>query len=565
MSSAPVGVAAQDGHADWWRHAVVYQVYPRSFADSDGDGIGDLRGVTSRVPYLSALGVDAVWLNPFYPSALADGGYDVDDYCDVDPRLGTLADFDALVTALHAVGIRVIVDVVPNHSSNAHEWFRAALAAGPGSRERARYLFRDGRGEHGELPPNDWPSIFAPSAWTRTTDADGTPGQWYLHIFAPEQPDWNWDHPDVQQAFVATLRFWADRGVDGFRVDAAHLLKKDLTEPYAEIESLRDVDGFPTDGSHPLLDRDDVHEVYRSWRAVLDEYSPPRIAVAEAAVRPTRRALYTRPDELHQAFDFDLLEASWSARSMRETITRCLAGAALAGSSPTWTLSNHDTVRHASRFGFPAGTGLNADLLNSWLLSGGTVPPCDREAGLRRARAAALLMLALPGSAYLFQGEELGLPEVADLPEDVLQDPQWFRYAGEFKGRDGCRVPLPWQASGPSFGFGPGGSHLPMPAWFAEYCVERQDGVPGSTLDLYRAAVAVRRTLRPQSDVLTWHDGPDDVVWFERHGGWHALTNVGDRPVPLPPGEVLLASGPTPVGTLPGETSVWLREPGPGG
>ncbi len=545
---------------NWWRQAVVYQVYPRSFADSDGDGLGDLKGVTSRVPYLRDLGIDAVWLSPFYPSALADGGYDVDDYRDVDPRLGTLADFDVMVSTLHEAGIRILVDIVANHSSNAHEWFRAALAAEVGSPERGRYIFRDGRGEHGELPPNDWPSHFGPSAWTRTLNPDGSPGQWYLHLFAPEQPDWNWDSPEVAADFITTLRFWADRGVDGFRIDAAHLLKKDLTEPYRPVPTIGVVADYPSDGSHPLADRDDIHEIYRSWRVVFDEYAPPRVAIAETAAGAERRALYARPDELGQAFDFDLLDTPWDARAMRATITKCLDGARLSGSTPTWTLSNHDIVRHPSRFALPPETDLNA-----WLLSGGTDPVPDLDQGRRRARAAVMLLLALPGSTYLYQGEELGLPEVADLPAEVLQDPQWFRYSGARKGRDGCRVPIPWTTSGPSFGFGSADAHLPMPSWFSEYAVERQAVEPGSMLELYRRALRLRRDLQT-TETLTWHDGTghdgtDGVVWFSRANGWHNVTNLTTDPVALPAGEIILASGPVEHGKLAGDTSVWLRTP----
>ena len=539
--------------ANWWRQAVVYQIYPRSFADSGGDGIGDLNGITSRVPYLQQLGVDAVWLSPFYPSALADGGYDVDDYRNVDPRLGTLADFDTLVNALHTADIRILVDIVANHSSNAHEWFRAALASHVGSPERHRYIFRDGRGQHGELPPNDWPSHFGPSAWTRTTNPDGTPGQWYLHLFAPEQPDLNWDSPDVAADFITTLRFWADRGVDGFRIDAAHLLKKDLSEPYRPVPTIGIVADYPADGSHPLVDRDDIHDIYRSWRTVFDEYSPPRVAVAETAAGPTRRALYARPDELGQAFDFDLLDTPWSAEAWRETISKCLDGAAISGSMPTWTLSNHDIVRHASRFALPADTDLN-----DWLLTDGTDPSPDVARGLRRARAAAMLMLSLPGSTYLYQGEELGLPEVADLPASALQDPQWFRYGGTRKGRDGCRVPIPWTATGSSFGFGPAGSHLPMPAWFADYAVARQVGAPQSTLEFYRTALRLRRELLA-GETLTWQAGADGVVSFSRDNGWHSVTNFGTEPITLPTGQIILASGPVVGGELPGETAVWLR------
>lgn len=542
-----------ENEASWWRQAVVYEVYPRSFADSNGDGLGDLPGVTSRVPYLAALGVDAIWLSPFYPSALADGGYDVDDYRDVDPRLGTLADFDTLTGALHAAGMRIIVDIVANHSSNAHAWFTDALAAGPGSRERDRYIFRDGRGDNGVLPPNDWPSHFGPTAWTRVADAEGTPGQWYLHLFAPEQPDLNWDDPDVNGDFLTTLRFWADRGVDGFRIDAAHLLKKDLSEPYRPVPTIGIVEDYPDDGSHPLVDRDDVHDVYRAWRGVFDNYTPPRAAVAETAVSAVRRARYAAPEGLGQAFNFDLVVTPWSAREFATTIATGLDVARDSGSTSTWTLSSHDGVRYASRLGLPDDTDLN-----QWLLSDGTDPVVDADQGLRRARAAALLMLALPGSTYLFQGEELGLPEVADLPPDALQDPMWLRDGGARKGRDGCRVPIPWTTHGPSFGFGSAGSHLPMPAWFAQFAVERQDATPGSTLELYRTALRLRRRMLT-TETLTWRQGPDDVLWFSRDNGWNSFTNFGREPVALPPGQVLLSSERFAGQAVPGEATVWFR------
>ena len=218
--------------ARWWREAVIYEVYVRSFADSDGTGVGDLRGITSRLPQLAELGIDAVWLTPFYRSPMADGGYDVADYEDVDPTLGTLADFDVLLTSAHDVGLKVIVDLVPNHTSDRHAWFQAALAAGPGSPERARYIFRDGRGPDGNEPPADWYANFGGSAWTQVAD-----GQWYLHMFAPEQPDLDWSNPVVGEAFESILRFWLDRGVDGFRIDVAHGMAKKLTEPFGSTEA----------------------------------------------------------------------------------------------------------------------------------------------------------------------------------------------------------------------------------------------------------------------------------------------------------------------------------------
>ncbi len=283
---------------NWWRQAAVYQIYPRSFSDSNGDGLGDIKGITAKVPYLKELGIDAVWLSPFYPSALADGGYDVDDYRDVDPKLGTLADFDEMAKALHAAGIKLIADIVPNHSSNRHEWFKEALASPKGSAARERYIFRDGKGPNGEFPPSDWDSVFGGPAWERITEPDGTPGQWYMHIFAKEQPDLNWSSREVRDDFLKTLRFWSDRGVDGFRVDVAHALTKDLTEPLLSKLELSaantGTDGFD-DGSHPFWDRDDVHDIYVEWREVFNEYNPPRTAVAEAWVHATRRARYASP------------------------------------------------------------------------------------------------------------------------------------------------------------------------------------------------------------------------------------------------------------------------------
>ncbi|WP_030319988.1 glycoside hydrolase family 13 protein [Streptomyces sp. NRRL B-3229] len=539
---------------DWWRQAVVYQVYPRSFADADGDGLGDIRGVTERLGHLAALGADALWLSPFYPSELADGGYDVADYRDVDPRLGSLDDFDAMVAEAHRLGLKVIVDLVPNHTSRRHVWFEEALAAAPGSAARARYVFRDGRGAHGELPPTDWQSVFGGSAWQRVPD-----GQWYLHLFAPEQPDLDWSHEEVREDFRTTLRFWSDRGVDGFRVDVAHALVKDLTEPLRDLGDLPGVaeealDRLPP-GSHPYWDRDEVHEIYRDWRTILDSYTPPRTAVAEAWVPGARRALYARADELGQAFNFEYLQTPWDADALRQVITDSLATARAAHASATWVLSNHDVVRHASRLVLPPGTDENA-----WLLAGGQAPAIDLAQGLRRARAATLLMLALPGSSYVYQGEELGLPEVADLPFEVLQDPIWEQTGRVRKGRDGCRVPLPWTTTGPSYGFGAGGAWLPQPEWFAEYAVEAQNGTEGSTLELYRTALRLRRKLL-QGEDLTWADtAPAGVLDFVRHEGWRCVTNLSETAVPLPEGEVLLASSPLGNGLLGPDTTVWLGQ-----
>ncbi|WP_186760556.1 glycoside hydrolase family 13 protein [Arthrobacter alpinus] len=557
-----------DSHdASWWRQAAVYQIYPRSFADSNGDGMGDLPGVTARMDYLSALGMDAIWLSPFYPSALADGGYDVDDYRNVDPRLGSLDDFDAMVSAAHAAGIRVIVDVVPNHSSNLHAWFTAALAAAPGSPERARYHFLEGLGENGELPPSDWPSHFGGPAWTRVVEQAGphagSPGQWYLHLFASEQPDFNWDNPEVREDFHTTLRFWADRGVDGFRVDVAHGLAKDMTLP---LRSKPELQILVDDGSDPLFDRDAVHEIFAGWRSVLNEYHPPKAAVAEAWVPFTSRRLkYARPTELGQAFNFDLLQAPFSAVEFRTVAQKCLTEAEASGASSTWVFSNHDVIRHPSRYAMPDGSTL-ADL-EAWLLADGAAPVPDLARGLRRARAATLFMLGLPGSAYLYQGEELGLFEVADLPASALADPTWFRTNHQVKGRDGCRVPLPWSAAAENFGFG-GSPWLPQPAWFGEHAADVQDGVAGSTLEMYRAALKLRRALQTV-ETLEWLSAPaSDMVHYRRPNGWEVLTNFAPVAAALPtgvaPAKVVLRSGDpaagkgTAEGTIPAETTLWL-------
>ncbi|MFW6187775.1 MAG: alpha-amylase family glycosyl hydrolase [Actinomycetota bacterium] len=555
---------------DWWRQATVYQIYPRSFYDADGDGLGDIAGITAKVPYLAGLGVDAVWLSPFYPSALADGGYDVDNYRDVDPRLGTLAAFDEMTAALHEAGIKLIVDIVPNHSSDRHEWFRAALASPAGSAARDRYVFRDGLGPDGDLPPSDWRSQFGGPAWERITEPDDTPGQWYLHLFAKEQPDFNWDNEEVGEDFLTTLRFWSDRGVDGFRVDVAHGLTKHLPETLPNWVELPPEDSGC--GTHLFWDRDEVHEIYAQWRSVFDEYDPPRTAVAEAWVHPDRRARYANPEGLGQAFNFDLLTADFDAGQFRSIITKNLAEAADTGASSTWVFSNHDVVRHPTRYGLPTRQHADGPIGKrgfpvhepdrgpgkDWLLAGAPVRLLDRELGLRRARAATLFMLALPGSAYLYQGEELGLHEVTEIPDEERQDPAFFRNPGLDIGRDGCRVPLPWSPDGAAYGFSATGSHLPQPEWFRDVAAEAQDGDPDSTLNLYRAALALRGRLQGPEE-LEWVDETDpQIVHFIRPGGWHSVTNFGDAPVPLSAGEVLLSSAPLEGGELPASTTVWL-------
>ncbi|GAA5034441.1 glycoside hydrolase family 13 protein [Microbacterium fluvii] len=552
--TSPAAAPSRPG-AEWWRTAVIYQIYPRSFADSNGDGIGDLPGITAHLGDLEQLGVDAIWLSPFYSSPQRDAGYDVADYCDVDPLFGTLDDFDRMLAAAHARSIRVIVDLVPNHSSDQHVWFQAALAAAPGSPERGRYMFRDGAGEHGELPPNNWESVFGGPAWTRTTEPDGTPGQWYLHLFDSSQPDFDWSNPEVQAEFRGILRFWLDRGVDGFRVDVAHgLVKTDgLPDHLPEV----DADSMGGQDEAPYWGQEGVHEIYRDWNRVLAEYDGDRALCAEAWL-PTvdRTAMWVRSDEMHQAFNFPYLMTQWHAPELREVISESLRAFPAVGAPATWVLSNHDVVRHASRLALtaenPQGHGIGP------LSVGKPIP----EVGLRRGRAATTLMLALPGSAYLYQGEELGLPEVVELDDDVRQDPTWFRTDGERYGRDGCRVPIPWTADAPGYGFSPtGASWLPQPDEWARLARDVEAADPDSTLSLYRALLAARRALGLGAGALEWLDGyGDDVIAF-RNGDVVVIANVGADAVALPSGDVLVSSAPLDGASLPADTTVWLSLP----
>ncbi|WP_461164448.1 glycoside hydrolase family 13 protein [Arthrobacter sp. R4-81] len=534
---------------DWWRNAVVYQIYPRSFADSNADGIGDLGGVLDRLPYLSSLGIDAIWLSPFYPSPLADGGYDVSDYQNVDPRLGTLTDFDKVVAAAHGLGIKIIVDVVPNHTSDQHPWFQEALAASPGSPARDRYIFRSGTGPDGTNPPSNWVSHFGGPAWERLAD-----GQWYCHLFAKEQPDLNWGNDEVREYFKDTLRFWADRGVDGFRIDVAHSLAKDLSHPLRDQPNLDRL--LPLDGTDPLYDREEVHTIYEEWRQVFNEYDPPRMAVAETWSPANERTyLYARPTELGQVFDFSLLKSAWNRDRFMTAISQAVAGHNGAGGGLTWVLSSHDVPRHASRLALPEDTDPD-----EWLISDGRHPMLDSQLGLDRARAATLMMLALPGSPYLYQGEELGLPEVPDIPHEALQDPVWHRTNHTLKGRDGARVPLPWKRNGSSYGFGDGGAWLPQPQHFAELSVEAQDGESGSTLEMYRRALRLRRQHAGLSGTkMNWADVPDGILAFDRGAGLRCVVNFSHEPYPLPEqAKILIASGSINDRKLAPNQAVWI-------
>ncbi|MBF6427248.1 glycoside hydrolase family 13 protein [Nocardia cyriacigeorgica] len=516
----------------WWETAVFYQVYPRSFADSDGDGVGDLGGLRARLDYLERLGVDALWICPVMRSPMADGGYDVADPRDIDPLFGGMPAFDALIAAAHARDIKITMDLVPNHTSDAHPWFRAALAAAPGSPERGRYIFRDGRGPDGALPPNNWPSIFGGPAWTRVVEADGRPGQWYLHLFAAEQPDLNWDNPEVAADFEQTLRFWLDRGVDGFRIDVAHGM--------AKPDGLPDMEHVDTrmlihDDSDPRFNNPGVHDIHRRIRRVLDDY-PHAVSIGEVWVDDNVRfGEYVRPDELHLAFNFRLAETPFEADAIRHAVENSLLAVAPVGATPTWTLSNHDIEREVTRYG------------------GG-------DLGLARARAMILVELALPGAVFIYNGAELGLPNVDDLPDEVLQDPVWERTGHTERGRDGCRVPIPWEGTAPPFGFTTAaGSWLPIPAAWAELTVAAQLDRSGSTVELYRDAIELRHK-RPEFDGagLEWLPAPAGVLMFRRPGGLICVLNSSAAAIELPAGEAILVSAPLADGMLPPDSAAWL-------
>ena len=544
--------------SEWWRSAVIYQVYPRSFADSNGDGMGDLPGITSRMNSLASLGIDAIWLSPFMRSPQKDAGYDVSDYTDVDPLFGTLEDFDAMVSAAHAAGIRVLVDLVPNHTSSQHRWFQAAIAAAEGSAEREFYHFKDGRGESGELPPNNWLSLFGGPAWTRTTNPDGTPGQWYCHLFDSSQPDLNWENPLVQEAFEDILRFWLDRDVDGFRVDQPHAMGKAPGLPdHPDIERAGAgfIEGEP---SPPMWFQESVHPIFRRWREILDSYDGERAMCGEAYVLPLSfMALWVRPDEFHQTFNFRFLDSEWQPQIIFDSINESFLAFDAVGAPSTWVLSNHDVIRHATRMGGVKGRPTASDGI------GPNSPQPDRELGLRRARAATLFTLALPGSMYLYQGEELGLPEHTTLADEFRQDPTFYRTGGARVGRDGCRVPLPWEAGvGEANGFNQTGkAWLPQPDIYAEYSRDLQEGIEGSTLELYKLAIRLRKELKLGDGSFEWiPEFTNENALGYKNRELLVIHNFGSEPLQLPELQIIASSqnGLTLGATLSADQTVWL-------
>jgi alpha-glucosidase len=540
----------------WWRDAVIYQIYPRSFADGDGDGMGDLAGITARMGYLADLGIDALWLSPVFASPQVDHGYDISDYRDIDPLFGSLEDMDELIATAHSYGIRVTLDFVPNHTSDQHPWFTAAIAAGRGSAERARYLFADGRGPNGDEPPNNWKSVFGGPSWTRVTEPDGSPGQWYYHLFAGEQPDLNWRNPEVLEEFASVLRFWMDRGADGFRIDVSDALIKDDTWP-------------DTATGDPIIPKDDsspVHEVYREFRRVMDAYPGDRMAVIETGAEDDIVALFIRPDEMHLAFNFRFVHAGFEGTRLREAIDSSLAANAGVGAPTTWVTDNHDTPRSVTRL------GQNATLAGAYVpgtMATKVYQEADVELGTRRARALALVLLALPGAAYIYNGQELGLPNVDDLPDEALQDPIWERSGHTVRGRDGCRIPIPW-TTGANLGFTKARAKpwLPIPKQWADLSVAAQHASADSMLTLYRRALRARRESPALGrGSLRWVSRPeeaDDLLVFDlaaESTTVRVVLNLSGAAVDLPEGELLLASQPVVSGQLPAISAAWVARP----
>ncbi|MCL2804044.1 MAG: glycoside hydrolase family 13 protein [Micrococcales bacterium] len=517
--------------APWWHNAVVYQVYLRSFRDSDGDGIGDLEGLRQGLETIADPGVDAIWINPCYVSPQHDHGYDVANYRQVDPAYGTNDDLRAVIGQAHQLGLKVLLDLVPNHCSDQHVWFQQAINSPAGSPERARFHFRD--------QPNNWQSVFGGPAWSRAA-ADPT-GQWYLHLFDSTQPDFNWANPEVAREFADVLGFWFDAGADGFRIDVAHGL--------AKASGLPD---WPCSGGHPgapdahqvAWDQPPVHAIYTGWRQIARRYRPERYLVGEVWVTSYQaQAAYTRRDELHQTFDFDLLIKPWDAAEVRDGIGQYLA----KGEAAALVASNHDVHRPATRFGLLDQTAGPP----SWDLAAGArrVGPVDQALGRRRALAMTGLLLALPGTIYLYQGDELGLPEVLDLPPAARQDPIWRRSGGADLGRDGCRVPLPWTAKGTNFGFSPSGGlapWLPQPASFGALARDVQEADPESHLGINRRLLRCRRIVFGAERSIGWLESPDAGLLAFTRGAGVCVVNFGDEPVRLPHqwplGEVAVAT-----------------------
>ena len=547
MSESSNFLTSNNPAAEWWRTSVIYQIYPRSFADADGDGLGDLEGITSRLDSLASLGIDAIWFSPFFKSPQKDAGYDISDYRQIDPIFGTNDDFYVLLAKAKSLGIRIIVDIVPNHTSDQHAWFQAALKSPAGSVERGYYHFKDGKGENGELPPNNWQSIFGGPAWSRITEADGSAGQWYLHLFDSSQPDLNWENPAIADEFDEILRFWLKKGVDGFRVDVAHGMVKRAGLPDTTIydENLRErpisnLTMQEAEEAVPYWGQPGVHDAIRRFRRVIDEFDD-RAMCAEASMSPLPRlAMWVRPDEYHQSFNFDYMHGDYEPAAIKKIITDSIVEYGKVGASSTWVMSNHDGIRHATRLGIAAeNTPRPGDGIHP------TDPAPDEALGLRRARAATAFMLGLPGSSYLYQGEELGLPEAWQLEGKYRQDPTYARTNGERIGRDGCRVPLPWEAGvGAANGFNTTGeSWLPQPANYRVFSRNLQEGVPGSTLELYKRLLKERRAFGMGSGAFRWaeeHQDKNTLAYV--NNGVLVLMNFGPEPVVLPAGEVLVTT-----------------------
>jgi alpha-glucosidase len=542
--------------SEWWRSGVIYQIYPRSFADANGDGIGDLKGIEQKLDSLAALGIDAVWLSPFFKSPQKDAGYDVADYIDVDPLFGTLKDFDSMLAKAHSLRIRVMIDLVPNHTSDQHQWFQKALASQPGSPEREFYHFKDGLGENGELPPNNWVSMFGGPAWTRVTEQDGTPGQWFVHLFDSSQPDLNWSNEKVQEAFEEILKFWLDRGVDGFRVDQPHAMAKAKglpDHPYVSEAGAGFIEGRE---NPPMWFQEEVHPIFRRWRQILESYDGNRAMCGEAYVYPlSLMAQWVRPDEFHQTFNFRFLDAGWDSSKLFDAINESFEAFDGVGAPSTWVLNNHDVMRHRSRFGGSYGRTTASDGV------GPNQPQPDNDLGLKIAKGATLFMLGLTGASYLYQGEELGLPEHTTLEDKFRQDPTFARTNGTRVGRDGCRVPLPWDQSSDSSGFSEtGNAWLPQPESYRELARSLQESDASSTLAFYKSALALRKELALGEGSFSWvagHAGPESLGY--ENSGVRVIYNFGKSPIDLGDSDVLISSQPLNIGQLETNSCVWVR------